>query len=64
MNEQHQQYAMSTTPTHAIIAAEGSDLAHSLSSGGWVARSGWRSLQPGRPSVWLVRFERSSSASQ
>lgn len=57
MRDRHQHYAMSTTPTHAIVAPEGSELASRLRSRGWVARSGWRSRQAGRPPVWLVRFE-------
>ena len=57
MNDQHHQYATSATAPHAIVAAEGSDLASRLRSRGWVARAGWRSRQAGRPSVWLVRFE-------
>lgn len=57
MNDQHQQYAMSATPPHALDAPEGSELASSLRSRGWVARSGWRSRPAGWPAVWLVRFE-------
>jgi len=57
MSDQHQHYAMSATPTHAIVASEGSELASRLRSRGWVARSGWRSRVAGRPPVWLVRFE-------
>jgi hypothetical protein len=56
MNEQ--QLTTRTTPTDAIIAPEGSELANRLRSRGWVARSGWRSRQAGRSAVWLVRFER------
>jgi hypothetical protein len=51
------QYAVSANPTHAIVAPEGSELARSLRSRGWVARSGWRSRAAGQYAVWLVRFE-------
>jgi hypothetical protein len=47
-----------TGTTDAIVAPEGSELAGRLRSTGWVARSGWRTNTPGRPPVWLVRFER------
>ncbi len=53
-----QQMTTRPAPTDAIIAPEGSELADRLRSRGWVARSGWRSRQAGRPAVWLVRFER------
>jgi|GEM_PF-3800108 len=56
MTEQH--VPTRATPTDAIIAPEGSELARNLRARGWVARSGWCRRQPGRPSVWLVRFER------
>jgi len=52
-----QQLAMHAAPTPSIVAPEGSELAARLRSRGWVARSGWRSRQAGRPPVWLVRFE-------
>ena len=52
-----QQLPARTAPADAIIAPEGSELANRLRSRGWIARSGWRSRQAGRPAVWLVRFE-------
>ena len=58
----NQQIATSASPTPAIIAPEGSELANRLRSRGWVARSGWRSRGSGRQSVWLVRFEQPDSA--
>lgn len=59
MSEQH--LTTRTTPTDAIIALEGSELANRLRSRGWVARSGWRSRAVGRPPVWFVRFEQPES---
>ncbi len=60
MNEQ--QLTARTTPTDAIIAPEGSELASRLRSRGWVARSGWRRRQTGGTAVWLVRFEEPDAA--
>ena len=57
INDQHNQYAISATPPIAIVAPEGSELASSLRSRGWVARSGWRSRRAGTTPVWMVRFE-------
>ncbi len=57
-----QQLAMRAAPPDAIVAHEGSELATSLRSRGWVARSGWRSHPAGRPPVWLVRFEQPNAA--
>src|SRR4051794_21235726 len=57
MNDQHHQFAVLAFPPHAIVAPEGSELANWLRSRGWVARSGWRSRQAGRPAIWLVRYE-------
>ena len=45
-----------------VVAPEGSELAARLRSTGWIARSGWLSQAPGRPAIWLVRFERPALA--
>jgi hypothetical protein len=41
----------------AIVAREGSELAHRLRQRGWVARLGWKSGSGGERPIWFLRFE-------
>lgn len=45
------------TAPRVIIAREGTELAETLRTSGWVARAGWRTTTNEGQSVWHLRFE-------
>lgn len=55
LTEMHSDVCDSTT--RVIIAREGTELANTLRTSGWVARAGWRSMTSSGEAVWHLRFE-------